>query len=177
MTSGFMMLPKLQRPDLQSEGRQRSRQLPGLPGGRRARASEQGWQVELAQSVIRVCHGPFRQHPRQCAGPRLSAVQTLPAPRGAGRKVRAQDPPRSVSTSDWTCGGLVQPPLCLEINRDNRTGQRQTPSSVHFAARRWATGGRGKTERAPLAFWQRRWGREERKMGRFTVNPSPRIFK
>lgn len=135
-----MMLPKLQRPDLQSEGRQRSRQLPGLPGGRRARASEQGWQVELAQSVTRVCHGPFRQHPRQCAGPRLSAVQTLPAPRGAGRKVRAQAPPRSVSTSDWTCGGLVQPPLCLEINRDNRTGQRQTPSSVHFTARRWATG-------------------------------------
>lgn len=107
------MLPKLQRPDLQSEGRQRSRQLPGLPGGRRARASEQGWQVELAQSVIRVCHGPFRQHPRQCAGPRLSAVQTLPAPRGAGRKVRAQAPPR--------------PPLRLHVGLDLR---RFGPTSV-----------------------------------------------
>lgn len=94
------MLPKLQRPDLQSEGRQRSRQLPGLPGGRRARASEQGWQVELTQSVIRVCHGPFRQHPRQCAGPASVLFKPCPLPVGPGGRCGPRLPPapRSVST-------------------------------------------------------------------------------
>lgn len=67
-------------------------------------------------------------------------------------------------------------PLCLEINRDNRTGQGRTPSSIYFTARLWAMQGMRK-DRAPLEFWQRWWGREERKMDQFKVNPSSRIFK
>lgn len=89
------MLPKLQRPDLQSEGRQRSRQLPGLPGGRRARASEQGWQVELASVTV-----PSVSTPASVPAPASVLFKPCPLPVGPEGRCGPRLPPapRSVST-------------------------------------------------------------------------------
>lgn len=108
----------------------------GAVGRVEGEASVQGWQVEIASQRSSSVFVPSLGTPASAPHPPqwFSNSAYFPWGRKEGAGPGSHLLRFHVGLTFWRCWT----PLCLEINRDNRTSQGQTPSSIYFTARLWA---------------------------------------